>query len=80
LIEARYVDRDEWERELRHYGCQPLEGKGPLNTAEWWRMPWQAWPFTVPVEADGRLLQSDLDELLMMILESAPETDPEEEE
>ncbi len=73
MIAARFLHRNEWEPELRHYGCKPLEGKGKLNTAEWWQMPWQAYPFTVPIEEDGRLLQSDLDRLVMMILASAPE-------
>lgn len=73
MIAVRYVHREEWERELRRYGCKPLEGKGPLNTAEWWRMPWQPYPFTVPCESDGRMLQSDLDALQIMIVGSAPE-------
>jgi len=73
LNAARFLQRSEWEPELRFYGCKPLEGKGKLNTAEWWRMPWQAYPFTVPVESDGRLHQGAFDELLMMILQSAPE-------
>ena len=52
---VRLLPREEWERKLRHYGCEPLEGLGPLNTAEWWRWPWGGVPFTVPVEADGRM-------------------------
>ena len=73
MIASRYVQRDEWEAELRYYGCKPLEGKGKLNTAEWWRMPWQSYPFTVPCEADGRMPQSDLDVLLIAIAECLPE-------
>lgn len=73
MISVRYVDRDVWEEELRFYGCRPLEGKGKLNTAEWWRMPWQSYPFTVPCEADGRMPQSDLDTLIITIVSSAPE-------
>src|SRR5262249_61234453 len=23
----------------RRWGCRPLEGKGPLNTADWWEGP-----------------------------------------
>ena len=73
MIAVRFVAREEWEAELRFYGCKPLEGKGKLNTAEWWRTPWQPYPFTVPVEANGRMLQSDLDELAIRIAGSAPE-------
>src|SRR3954471_3334874 len=50
LIAARMLPRAEWEAELRYYGCDPLEGKGSLNTAELWQMPWERWPFTVPLE------------------------------
>ncbi len=35
-------------------GCEPLPGKGRLNTAEWWCRPSKGPPFTVPVEEDGR--------------------------
>jgi hypothetical protein len=73
LIALRFVHRDEWEAELRHYGCFPLEGQGNLNTAEWWRMPWQTYPFTVPVESDGRIVQTDLDRLVLMIVAAAPD-------
>lgn len=73
MIAVRYVSRETWEEELRFYGCKPLEGKSNLNTAEWWRMPWQSYPFTVPIEADGRLCQSDLDALIILIVTSAPE-------
>ena len=38
---------------LRELGAEPLAGKTPLNTAEWWRRPDKP-PFTVPVENDGR--------------------------
>jgi hypothetical protein len=35
-------------------GCEPLAGKGNLNTAEWWRYPWPPrLPFTVPVDDQG---------------------------
>ena len=50
---SRYVRRAQWEAKLRRRGCVPLEGKGPLNTAEWWRAP-SGPPFTVPIEPDGR--------------------------
>jgi hypothetical protein len=51
---VRFLNRTEWEAKLRHYGCKPLEGKGRLNTAEWWQTPWGSAPFTVPIESDGR--------------------------
>lgn len=39
---------------MRRWGCTPLEGKGPLNTAEWWRGPEpDRMLFTVPIEGDG---------------------------
>jgi hypothetical protein len=47
----KFVARRLWEAKLRRWQCQPLEGKGPLNTAEWWRGPNGL--FTVPVETDG---------------------------
>lgn len=46
------LPRERWEPELRSYGCEPLKGKTPLNTAEWWRWPWGGCPFTVPVDPD----------------------------
>jgi len=46
------MSREAWEAELRSYGCKPLEGKGALNTAEWWQYPWGQ-PFTVPCDDDG---------------------------
>jgi hypothetical protein len=73
LIAVRFLTRAEWEEELRYYGCRPLEGKGKLNTAEWWRMPWQSYPFTVPVEADGKMRMADMDALRLLIVSSAPE-------
>jgi len=72
LISPRFLPREEWEAELRFYGCRPLAGQGPLNTAEFWRMPWQSYPFTVPVEADGRMLDADLHERVLMITSCAP--------
>ena len=70
---VRFVPREEWEAELRYYGCEPLAGKGKLNTAEWWRMPFQAYPFTVPCEADGRMPQSALEDRVLKILAAAPD-------
>jgi len=49
MIAVRFLYREDWEARLRYYGCTPLQGKGPLNTAEWWQMPWGS-PFTVPIE------------------------------
>lgn len=72
MISARLLLREEWEEELRYYGCNPLAGKGPLNTAELWQMPWQRWPFTVPLENDGKLHMATMDHLLMLIVGSAP--------
>lgn len=72
MISLRFLPREEWEAELRFYGCKPLVGQGPLNTAEFWQMPWQSYPFNVPVEEDGRMLQVDLQELVLRIIGSAP--------
>jgi hypothetical protein len=71
LIASRRLSRFEWEAELRSYGCRPLEGKGHLNTAELWQMPWQGYPFTVPVEG-GCISRTDLDYLVALIAQSAP--------
>lgn len=46
-----FLQRHQWERKLRSWGCEPLQGLGPLNTAEWWKGPRGV--FTVPVEGDG---------------------------
>lgn len=72
MISVRLLTRAEWEEELRFYGCNPVEGKGRLNTAELWQKPWERWPFTVPVDADGKMLISDMDRLKAMIASSAP--------
>lgn len=54
MIAVRRLARDQWEKRLRSYGCFPLEGKGSLNTAEWWRWPWPGGkPFIVPVDDEG---------------------------
>jgi len=55
LNAVRRKPRDEWETELRSYGCYPAKGLSALQTAEWWRWPWGGYPFTVPVEADGTI-------------------------
>ena len=43
------LPREQWEKPLRALKCEPLKGKGPLNTAEWWIAPW-GFVFTVPIE------------------------------
>lgn len=48
----KQVPRSLWEAKLRRWGCSPLDGKGPLNTAEWW-IGKRMLPFTVPVDDDG---------------------------
>lgn len=52
MIRGRFLCRAEWEKRLRDIGAEPLDGRGALNTAEWWRLP-DGIPFTVPVEDDG---------------------------
>lgn len=73
MISPRLLSRAEWEEELRYYGCNQLEGRGSLNTAELWQMPWQRWPFTVALEEDDKMHLSTWDHLLMLIVETAPE-------
>lgn len=46
------LTRAQWERKLRALHCEPLEGKGRLNTAEWWKDR-DGYPFTVPVQNAG---------------------------
>jgi len=71
MIAPRFLHREEWEAKLRDYGCKPLEGKGPLNTAEWWQMPWGQ-PFVVPIEDDGRCHERAIHHLILHIVECAP--------
>ena len=52
MIGRKFLSRPQWEKKLRSIGAVPLEGKGELNTAEWWRLPNKP-PFTVPREDDG---------------------------
>lgn len=52
MIANRLLSRDDWDAKLRRWDCQPLEGKGPLNTAEWWLG--KIGPFTVPIEGDDQ--------------------------
>lgn len=53
MISGRFLTRMQWERKLLRWGCCRLEGKGRLNTAEWWRGANGGYPFTVPVNDDG---------------------------
>jgi len=52
VIANRLLSRVDWEAKLRRWHCRPLEGKGPLNTAEWWTGP--GGPFTVPTEGEDQ--------------------------
>ena len=72
MNDVSLISRDEWEAALRDYGCKPLEGKGSLNTAEWWQMPWGGYPFTVPVDDDGRCDKWAFNKLVLDIIKSAP--------
>ena len=71
MIGLRFLPREEWEAELRSYGCRPAQGLGQLNTAEFWRFPWGGYPFTVPHE-EGRMLRTDFDSIIIMIASAAP--------
>jgi hypothetical protein len=56
---------------LRDFGAKPLEGKGPLNTAEWWRTPWGI-PFVVPIDQASRCLEEDIFRLAADVLRTMP--------
>jgi hypothetical protein len=71
MIGVRILQRDEWERRLRHYKCEPLAGKGKLNTAEWWKAPWGR-PFIVPIESDGCCDEWAIQRLILDLLKMAP--------
>jgi hypothetical protein len=43
-----------------------------LNTAEWWRVEWLSYPFTVPVEPDGSIDDLALQRLIAGLVETAP--------
>lgn len=55
MISVQILCREEWEKRLRGYGCYPQDGLTPLNTAEWWRWPFKASPFTVSIDQDGHM-------------------------
>jgi len=70
---VRLIAREEWEAELRFYGCRPVRGLMKLATnAEWWQMPWESVPFMVPVDSGGRLWPQDLQNRISLITNSAP--------
>jgi hypothetical protein len=71
VIAVRFLKRAEWEDKLRAYDCRPLEGKGNLNTAEWWQTPWGS-PFTVPIEKDERCDEWAIHRLILDIVKCAP--------
>ncbi len=72
MIAARLLPREAWEARLRLLGCRPLEGLGPLNTAEFWITDWE-FLFTVPVEGpDDRCGEAELGRLVEMINASRP--------
>jgi hypothetical protein len=74
MIAVRFLHRPEWEAKLRRYGCKPLPGKTPLNTAEWWQMPWgRQPPFTVPIEADGRCDEAAIQRIILDMVRCAPQ-------
>jgi hypothetical protein len=71
MIAVRFLHRTEWEGKLRKYKCEPLSGKGPLNTAEWWKAPWGS-PFTVPIEADGRCDEWAIQRVILDLVKCTP--------
>jgi hypothetical protein len=71
MIAVRFLQRSEWEAKLRGYKCAPLDGKGNLNTAEWWKFEW-GHPFTVPVEAGGMCDEWAIQRLIADIMKCAP--------
>ncbi len=73
MISLRLIRRSEWEAKLRHLGCAPQEGVTKLNTAEFWAFPWKGYPFTVPVESNGRMTEQNLHRTMAMVRGEAPE-------
>ena len=72
MIALRNYPRPVWEKTLRNLGCRLLEGKGPLNTAEWWITDWD-FLFTVPV-TEGWCDQLSLERLIETIENARPDT------
>jgi hypothetical protein len=71
MVTVRFLHKPEWEAKLRKYKCEPLSGKGLLNTAEWWKTPWGSL-FIVPAEADGRCDEWAFQRLISDIMKLAP--------
>jgi hypothetical protein len=71
MIATRFLHRNEWEARLVGYGCKALKDKGPLNSAEWWQMPWGS-PFTVPIEEDGRCDEWAIQRIILDMVKCAP--------
>lgn len=72
MIAVRRLPRDVWESRLRSYGCCPLEGKTPLNIAEWWRWPWGGAPFTCSCDDDGWMEEWMFQGIMRDMAELAP--------
>jgi hypothetical protein len=69
---VRLLSRTEVEAKLRSYGCKPLEGAGPLNTADWWRWPWGGAPFLLPLDSNGMIDEWAFRRLLADMAKLAP--------
>lgn len=77
MIAVRLYPREEWEAQLRALGCRPLEGKGHLNTAEWWVAEMgggqPGFVFTVPVEGpDDRVGERELGIVIAQVKKARP--------
>lgn len=73
MISIRTLSRGSAEAVLLSYGCQKLQGLGPLNTAEWWQWPWGGTPFTLPFEDGAFVDQWALQRLLADMARLAPD-------
>lgn len=71
MISLRFLPRAHWEPRLRYYRSKPLDGLGPLNTAEWWTTEW-GFLFTVPVEEAGCCHEEAFRRLVSDIIRTAP--------
>jgi hypothetical protein len=72
VIAVRFISRAQVEARLRSYDCSPLEGKGPLNTANWWRWPWGGPPFVLPLDEGGVMDEWAFQRLLADMARLAP--------
>lgn len=68
MIAVFMLPREAWDAMLRKQGHKPLEGKGPLNSAEWWITPWKH-VFTVPIETEDERCDKWAIERLLEVLE-----------